>query len=56
MTWIYAEKGIVYNKLADIAFNSENYAVAEGAYKEVIKNSLTKEKIEKTKEKRKKRK
>jgi len=41
-----AEKGIVYNKLADIAFNNENYAVAEGAYKEVIKNSLTKEKIE----------
>ena len=27
-----AEKGIVYNKLADIAFNNENYAVAEGAY------------------------
>jgi len=41
-----AEKGIVYNKLADIAFNNENYTVAEGAYKEVIKNSLTKEKIE----------
>ena len=41
-----AEKGIVYNKLADIAFNNENYSVAEGAYKEVIKNSLTKEKIE----------
>jgi len=41
-----AEKGIVYNKLADIAFNNESYAVAEGAYKEVIKNSLTKEKIE----------
>ena len=41
-----AEKGIVYNKLADIAFNNESYEVAEGAYKEVIKNSLTKEKIE----------
>ena len=41
-----AEKGIVYNKLADIAFNNENYIVAEGAYKEVIKNSLTKVKIE----------
>ena len=41
-----AEKGIVYNKLADIAFNNENYSIAEGAYKEVIKNSLTKEKIE----------
>ena len=41
-----AEKGIVYNKLADIAFNNENHVVAEGAYKEVIKNSLTKEKIE----------
>jgi len=41
-----AEKGIVYNKLADIAFNNENYAIAESAYKEVIKNSLTKEKIE----------
>ena len=41
-----AEKGIVYNKLADIAFNNENYAIAEAAYKEVIKNSLAKEKIE----------
>ena len=41
-----AEKGVVYNKLADIAFNNENYIVAEGAYKEVIKNSLTKVKIE----------
>ena len=41
-----AEKGIVYNKLADIAFNNQNYSVAESAYKEVIKNSLTKEKVE----------
>ena len=41
-----AKKGIVYNKLADIAFNNENYDVAESAYKEVIKNSLTKEKVE----------
>ena len=41
-----AEKGIVYNKLADIAFNNESYEVAESPYKEVIKNSLTKEKIE----------
>ena len=41
-----AEKGIVYNKLADIAFSNENYVVAEGAYKQVIKNSLTKGKIE----------
>ena len=41
-----AKKGIVYNQLADIAFNNEKYDVAESAYKEVIKNSLTKEKIE----------
>tara|TARA_B100000424_G_scaffold268232_1_gene262628 strand:+ start:4300 stop:6039 length:1740 start_codon:yes stop_codon:yes gene_type:complete len=41
-----AERGIVYNKLADIAFNNESYKVAQSAYKEVIKNSLTKEKIE----------
>ena len=40
------KKGIVYNQLAEIAFNNENYSVAESAYKEVIKNSLTKEKIE----------
>ena len=41
-----AKKGIVDNQLADIAFNNEKYDVAESAYKEVIKNSLTKEKIE----------
>ena len=40
------KKGVVYNQLAEIAFNNENYSVAESAYKEVIKNSLTKEKIE----------
>ena len=40
------KKGIVYNQLAEIAFNNENYVVAEDAFKEVIKNSLTKEKIE----------
>ena len=40
------KKGIVYNQLAEIAFNNENYEVAESAFKEVIKNSLTKEKIE----------
>ena len=41
-----AKKGIVYNQLADIAFNNEKYDVAESAYKEVIKNSLAKDKIE----------
>ena len=39
-------KGIVYNQLAEIAFNNENYSVAKNAYREVIKNSFTKEKIE----------
>ena len=42
-----AQRGLIYRQLADLAFNRKSYEVAKNAYKQVITNSLSKEKIEK---------
>ena len=41
-----AQKGVIYGRLAEMAFNKENYDLARDAYENVIANSLSKEKIE----------
>ncbi len=40
------KKGVIYGKLAEFAFQNENYEVAANAYDKVIKNSLSKAKVE----------
>ncbi len=42
-----AQRGLLYGQLADLAFKRNNYSIAKNAYKQVITNSLSKEKIEK---------
>ena len=42
-----AQRGLLYGQLADLAFKRESYDIAKNAYKQVITNSLSKEKIEK---------
>tara|TARA_B100000073_G_scaffold126958_1_gene103918 strand:- start:507 stop:2246 length:1740 start_codon:yes stop_codon:yes gene_type:complete len=41
-----AERALIFNKIGKIAFEGGKYSVAEKSYKEVIKNSLSKDKIE----------
>ena len=41
-----AERALIFNKIGKIAYEAEKYSVAEKSYKEVIKNSLSKDKIE----------
>ena len=41
-----AQRGVIYGKLAEFAFQNENYEVAITTYNKVIKNSLSKEKVE----------
>ena len=41
-----AQKGVIYGKLAEFAFQNENYEVAATTYNRVIKNSLSKTKVE----------
>ena len=40
------QKGLIYGKLAEIAFNKEEYEVALSGYRNVISNSISKDKIE----------
>ena len=40
------EKGVLYGRLAEMAFDKKNYDLAEEAYLNVISNSLSKENIE----------
>ena len=40
------QKGVIYGRLAEMAFNKENYDVAKDGYGNVIANSLSKDKIE----------
>tara|TARA_A100000164_G_C21944913_1_gene793311 strand:+ start:23508 stop:25265 length:1758 start_codon:yes stop_codon:yes gene_type:complete len=40
------QRGVIYAKLAELAYQKENYDVAFSAYSQVISNSLAKEKIE----------
>jgi len=40
------QKGVIYGRLAEMAFNKENYDIAKDSYANVITNSLSKEKIE----------
>ena len=42
-----SQRGLLYGQLADLAFKRESYDIAKNAYKQVITNSLSKEKIEK---------
>ena len=42
-----AQRGLLYGQLADLAFKRNKYKIANNAYKKVITNSLSKEKIEK---------
>ena len=39
-------KGVIYGRLAEMAFNKEDYDIAKDGYANVITNSLSKEKIE----------
>lgn len=41
-----AQKGVIYGRLAEMAFNKERFDLAQEAYENVIANSLSKEKIE----------
>ena len=40
------QKGVIYGRLAEMAFNKEDYDIAKDGYANVITNSLSKEKIE----------
>ena len=40
------QKGVIYGRLAEMAFNKEDYEIAKDSYANVITNSLSKEKIE----------
>jgi len=40
------QKGVIYGRLAEMAFNKEDYDIAKDGYENVITNSLSKEKIE----------
>ena len=40
------QKGVIYGRLAEMAFNKEDYDIAKDGYTNVITNSLSKEKIE----------
>ncbi len=40
------QRGVIYARLAELAYQKENYDVASSAYSQVISNSLAKEKIE----------
>jgi tetratricopeptide (TPR) repeat protein len=40
------QKGVIYGRLAEMAFNKEDYDIAKDSYANVITNSLSKEKIE----------
>jgi len=40
------QKGLIYGKLAEIAFNKKEYDVALSGYRNVISNSISKDKIE----------
>ena len=40
------QRGVIYARLAELAYKKENYDVASSAYSQVISNSLAKEKIE----------
>jgi len=42
-----AQRGLLYGQLADLAFKRASYKIAKNAYKQVITNSLSKEKVEK---------
>ena len=42
-----AEKGVIYGRLAEMAFNKEDYELAREGYNNVIAHSLSKENIEK---------
>ena len=41
------QKGVIYTRLAEMAFNKGNYELAINAYGKVVANSLSKEKVEK---------
>ena len=41
-----AQRGVIYGKLAEFAFQNDNYDVAITTYNKVIKNSLSKDKVE----------
>ena len=41
------QKGVIYGRLAEMAFNKEKYDIAKDGYENVIAHSLSKEKIEK---------
>ena len=40
------QKGIIYSRLAEMAFKRENYELAKDAYENVVAHSLSKEKVE----------
>ena len=40
------QRGVIYARLAELAYQKENFDVASSAYRQVISNSLAKEKIE----------
>ena len=42
-----AEKGVIYGRLAEMAFNKEDYELAREGYNNVIAHSLSKENVEK---------
>ena len=42
-----AQKGVIYTRLAEMAFNRKNYELAINAYGKVVANSISKEKVEK---------
>tara|TARA_B100001996_G_scaffold381025_1_gene369633 strand:- start:1094 stop:2839 length:1746 start_codon:yes stop_codon:yes gene_type:complete len=41
-----SEKGVIYGQLAEMSFERKNYVLAKNSYKNVIANSLSKEKVE----------